>query len=153
MITDFTDGGFLGATLVCVAAILVLGRLLHALVGRPVRLGSTELTPRQHRRSATRRRVAPSPGSVAEWASDLSRHLRGGTTLREALRTVGPSDPPTRDHTADLRLAIERGRSIHDAVVALPVGHDSPHFEVVAAVLLSCHQAGGSAAEPLGAWV
>ena len=98
-----------------------------------------------------RARRGPSPGAVALWADDLSRHLRGGVTLREAVRVVEPADPLLHARTERMRLAIEHGGSLDDAVARSPEdeGRPSPHLDLLRVLITACAQVGGSAAEPL----
>ena len=96
-------------------------------------------------------RRGPAPDAVASWADDLSRHLRGGVTLREAVRVVEPTDPLLREQTERMRLAIERGVPLDDAVAAPPEERErsSPHLDLLRVLVTACAQVGGSAAEPL----
>ena len=141
--------GLLAATLVALGAAVALGRFTRASPRLPGPPATAAIGTTTHHTSAIRGRTRPSPGSVSEWTSDLSRHLRGGTTLRETLRTTVPSEPDLQEHTAPLRLALEHGQPVGEALAALPTGTDSTHVELVAIVLAACHEAGGSAAEPL----
>jgi tight adherence protein B len=92
------------------------------------------------RRRARRR---PSPGAVAAWCDEVSRRVRSGSSLRQAV-TVPPPDDATRDATSALRLGIERGLSISESVVRVePRG---PHLGLALDVMATTSRIGGPSA-------
>ena len=114
-------------------------RIEPATVDGPTRL-DTAAVAWTTRRS---RRQAPGARGVASWCDDIVRRVRSGSTLREALTAV-PDDAPTARATTPLRLAIERGVSIPDAVERI---HDpGPHVRLALAVIAATSRIGGPAA-------
>jgi len=89
------------------------------------------------------RRQTPDARGVASWCDDIVRQVRSGSTLREALTGV-PDDSPTARATAPLRLAIDRGFSIPDAVGR--VDDAGPHVRLALGVLAATSRIGGPAA-------
>ena len=89
------------------------------------------------------RRRTPGARGVASWCDDIVRQVRSGSTLREALTGV-PDDSPTARATAPLRLAIERGFSIPDAVGR--VDDAGPHVRLALGVIAATSRIGGPAA-------
>jgi tight adherence protein B len=89
------------------------------------------------------RRRTPDARGVASWCDDIVRHVRSGSTLREAL-TVVPDDPATARATTPLRLAIDRGLSIPDAVGR--VGDEGSHVRLALGVIVATGRIGGPAA-------
>lgn len=95
------------------------------------------------------------PDQVAVWCDGLARSLRGGNTLRHSLLRGIPANPALRDATHPLRQALERGRSVTDAIVDLldqqrpTAGRTNPHLRLVGSVLAGSADIGGSAAAPL----
>ena len=89
------------------------------------------------------RRRTPDARGVATWCDDIVRHVRSGSTLREALSVV-PDDPATARSTTPLRLAIDRGSSIPDSVVR--VDDAGPHLRLALGVIVATSRIGGPAA-------
>ncbi len=92
------------------------------------------------RRRARRR---PSPRAVAAWCDEVSRRVRSGSSLREAV-TVPPPDSATRDATSALRLGIDRGLSISESVVR--VEPSGPHLGLALDVMATTSRIGGPSA-------
>jgi len=89
------------------------------------------------------RRRLPAARAVATWCDDIARRIRSGSTLRDAV-TVLPSDSVTARATATLRLAIERGLPLDDAVDRTDgVG---PHLRLALAVIATASRIGGPCA-------
>ena len=128
------------ATLLAALAVLVGASAMPRSLGRSPREcdSAREGGPVPWLRRPARR--GPSPGAVALWADDLSRHLRGGVTLREAMRVVEPADPLLHARTERMRLAIERGGSLNDAVANSPQdeGRPSPHLDLLRVLVTAC---------------
>jgi tight adherence protein B len=93
------------------------------------------------------------PGEVASWCDDLARRVRSGTSLSQALVESVPGDDAVRDATTGIRLAIERGRPVVDAVSSDGAG-DSPraddrHLATACSVIAVSATLGGASAAPL----
>ncbi len=93
-----------------------------------------------------RRPFEPGPEHVAAWCDGLARAVGGGATLVTAIRTV---EPPSGGAAAvgSIRLALERGASLHDAC---SFGPQPAALQVAVTVIQACAAHGGPAAEPLG---
>ena len=89
------------------------------------------------------RRRTPDARDVATWCDNIVRHVRSGSTLREALSVV-PDDPATAWATTPLRLAIDRGCSIPDSVGR--VDDAGPHVRLALGVIVATSRIGGPAA-------
>ena len=89
------------------------------------------------------RRRPPQARAVAAWCDDIARRARSGSTLRDAI-TVLPIDVATEHATSPLRLAIDRGLSIDDAVDR--VDDPSPHLRLALAVVATAGRIGGPSA-------
>lgn len=112
---------------------------------------------RRQRRTLTLRRHASTvtPASLAEWADELARSLRHGSTLRVSLLAVLPDHEALRDRSAPLRHQLERGAGVADAcdrwadqVNAGSVAGDAP-LAAFAAMVGAAAQLGGSVSTPL----
>ena len=80
---------------------------------------------------------------MAAWCDDIARHVRSGSTLRDAV-TVLPRDPVCERATASLRLAIERGAALGDAITRVDI--DGPHLRLALGVVRTAGRIGGPAA-------
>ena len=93
------------------------------------------------------------PGDVANWCDDLARRVRAGTSLSQAIGESVPSDAGVRNATAPIRLAIERGRSVADAVSSIDLDHPSApglhHVGTACSVVAVSARLGGASAAPL----
>ena len=89
------------------------------------------------------RRRLPRARAVASWCDDVARRVRSGSTLRDAV-TVLPVDVATAQATSPVRLAIERGLSIDDAVDR--VDDAGPHLRLALAVIRAASRIGGPSA-------
>lgn len=89
------------------------------------------------------RRRTPSARTVAAWCDDIARRLRSGSSLREAITTV-PADGTTARATAGLRLAIDRGAPIADAVGR--VDDAGPHLRLALGIIATTSRVGGPSA-------
>lgn len=77
----------------------------------------TERTPWwETQRRISSRRAQPSARAVGSWCDDLARHIRSGASLHEALTTAIPADAPTARATDAIRLRLDRGVAVTDAV-------------------------------------
>lgn len=85
----------------------------------------------------------PNARAVAAWCDDIARRVRSGSTLRDAVATL-PADPTTERATAPLRLAIERGASVADAIARLDAG--GAHLRLALGVIATASRIGGPAA-------
>lgn len=90
-----------------------------------------------------RARRAPDARAVASWCDDIGRQVRSGSTLRDAM-SGAPSDTVMARSTAPIRLAIERGLSIPDAVGR--VDDAGPHLRLALGVLSTTSRLGGPTA-------
>ena len=142
MTNSIVAGGLAAATIIAIGASLRPG-------------GSRTLTPvdRSSRpdieipvRVTVRRRRQRTAGAraVAAWCDALSRALRGGSTLRQALSTTVPDDDTVADRTALLRLGLDRARTVADA--AAQVVDPGRHLQLALAVIVATSDVGGSAA-------
>ena len=75
-----------------------------------------------HRSRLARRE--PSPGAIARWCDELSRRVRGGSSLVDAIVRTIPDDPRLAEVTDGIRLRLERGVNLDTALAAIdaPVG-------------------------------
>jgi tight adherence protein B len=89
------------------------------------------------------RRRSPDARAVAAWCDDIARRLRSGSTLRDAVATV-PSDPATEWSTEALRLAIDRGASVVDALARVDGG--GVHLRLALGVISTASRIGGPSA-------
>jgi tight adherence protein B len=96
-----------------------------------------------------RRQVRPAPRSVADWCDAIARSLRAGSTLAGALHDVVPTDPVTAAVSAPIRLALERGRSVHDAVLRVDRPGEDLHLALT--VLSTVARVGGPAGQAIDA--
>lgn len=85
----------------------------------------------------------PGPRGVAAWCDDVARRLRSGSTLRDAVSMV-PADAATDRATASLRLAIDRGASVADAIARVDTG--GAHVRLALGVVATTSRIGGPAA-------
>jgi tight adherence protein B len=85
----------------------------------------------------------PSARAVAGWCDDIARRVRSGSSLRDAV-TVLPSDAATERATSPVRLAIDRGLSVADAVGR--VDDASPHLRLALGVIATTSRIGGPSA-------
>lgn len=127
-----------------------------------VGLGGVRLRPRIHRCEPTALRASPrSPGplavwtlrrngrrqpsarAVAGWCDDIARRVRSGSSLRDAV-TVLPMDAATERASSALRLAIDRGLSVVDAVGR--VDDAGPHLRLALGVIATTSRVGGPSA-------
>jgi tight adherence protein B len=92
------------------------------------------------RRSA---RGTPDARAVAAWCDDIARRVRSGSTLRDAVATL-PADPATERATAPLRLAVDRGASVADAITRVDAG--GAHLRLALGVIATASRIGGPAA-------
>lgn len=149
-----------GAALVAILVAALLGPIVARVRGRALR--------RTFRGSASRNRVVaraierskatgarltprwrprPDADAVACWCDDLSRRVRAGSTLRDALIVTGSSSPALAAAIADVRHRLERGASIESALADR--AHDDGHLALAVAVIVSAARLGGSSAQPL----
>ncbi len=89
------------------------------------------------------RRHTPSARAVAAWCDDVARRVRSGSTLRDAV-TILPADPATERATAPLRLAIERGVALVDAVGR--ADDAGAHLRLALGVIATANRVGGPSA-------
>lgn len=85
----------------------------------------------------------PSPRAVAGWCDDIARSVRSGSSLRDAV-TVLPADAATERATSPVRLAIDRGTSVADAVGR--VSDAGPHLGLALRVIATASRIGGPSA-------
>ena len=89
------------------------------------------------------RRRPPSARAVAGWCDDIARRVRSGASLRDAVTAV-PTDAATERATSTVRLAIDRGLSVADAVGR--VGDAGPHLRLALGVIATASRIGGPSA-------
>jgi len=94
-------------------------------------------------RSRRSGRRAPDARAVAAWCDDIARRVRSGSTLRDAVATL-PADPATERATAPLRLAIDRGVSVADAIARVDGG--GTHLRLALGVTATASRVGGPSA-------
>jgi Flp pilus assembly protein TadB len=85
----------------------------------------------------------PDSRAVAAWCDDIARRIRSGSTLRDAVATL-PADPATERATAPMRLALDRGASVTDAIARVDAG--GPHLQLALGVIATASRIGGPAA-------
>jgi len=99
------------------------------------------------------RRAGLAPSAVADWCGDIARSVRAGDALRFALQQTIPAESQLRSATDQLRVGLDRGRSvadIADARVEVATSRRGPdHLGLACSVLAVCGRLGGSAAAPL----
>jgi Flp pilus assembly protein TadB len=88
-------------------------------------------------------RGTPAARAVAAWCDDISRRVRSGSTLRDAV-TVLPTDSATERATESLRLAIDRGVALGDAVDR--VDDAGAHLRLALGVIATASRIGGPSA-------
>lgn len=88
-------------------------------------------------------RRQPSARAVAGWCDDIARRVRSGTSLRLATTHV-PVDAAVGRATAPMRLGIDRGQSIVDAIDR--VADPGTHLELALGVLATASRVGGPSA-------
>jgi tight adherence protein B len=88
-------------------------------------------------------RRTPDSRSVAAWCDDIARRIRSGSSLRDAVAVL-PADPATERATAPMRLAIDRGASVADAIARVDAG--GPHLRLALGVIATASRIGGPAA-------
>ena len=89
------------------------------------------------------RRRQPSARAVAGWCDAIARHIRSGSSLRDAV-SGAPTDAAVGRATTPLRLAIDRGQSLVDAIGR--VDAPGPHLELALGVLATSSRIGGPSA-------
>jgi Flp pilus assembly protein TadB len=111
--------------------------------------------PAAARRAAPTRRLVLRPEVVAAWCDDLARRVRSGDSLAAALREAATVDPALRISTDDMRLALERGAGVADAVSGRhprSIEESFPglqHLTLASSIIGVSATIGGSAAAPL----
>jgi tight adherence protein B len=90
-----------------------------------------------------RRHRQPSARAVAGWCDDIARRVRSGSSLRDAV-TALPLDAATERATSSLRLAIDRGLSVADAVGR--VVDAGAHLRLALGVIATTSRVGGPSA-------
>ena len=133
---------------VCAALAVVIAAV--AVRPRPRRAASVACsTPAQPARTLEAwrlrrsRRRTPDARAVAAWCDDVARRVRSGSTLRSAVVTL-PNDPATERATAPLRLALDRGASVADAIARVDAG--GAHVRLALGVIATASRIGGPAA-------
>ena len=102
-----------------------------------------------------RRKKSLDPLAIARWVDDLARHLRHGSTLRNALTTVVPDVPALAIATDPVRHALARGATLGAACDEWQTRIDAARtpwgelLRTVASVIAVSGTLGGSAAAPL----
>lgn len=85
----------------------------------------------------------PPARAVAAWCDDISRRVRSGSTLRDAVAVL-PIDPAVERVTAPLRLAIERGASVADSIARVHAA--GAHLRLALGVISTASRIGGPVA-------
>jgi tight adherence protein B len=98
------------------------------------------------RRGMWRRHSVLDAADLAAWCDTLARAVRGRATLNDAVRSQRAT-PDIELHLAPVRLAVERGTPLADAL-AVATGTD-PNLDMVLVVLRTCATHGGPAAQPI----
>ncbi len=130
------------AVMVGVAAVPLRPRHRRTeLAGSPFTTRLDRLTAGWSLRRNDRRQ--PSARAVAGWCDDISRRVRSGSSLREAVTAV-PTDATTERATSPVRLAIDRGLSVADAVGR--VTDAGAHLRVALGVIATTSRVGGPSA-------
>lgn len=110
----------------------------------PTTPGSSRLAGLAATWAAQRRRSRPpSARSVAGWCDDIARRVRSGSSLRDAVAEL-PADAATERATSTVRLAIDRGLSVADAVAR--VSDAGPHLRLALGVIATASRVGGPSA-------
>lgn len=151
-------GAYAVPVLVAVAVVAVLGpvalpqrrpvrrpyldRSRDRLVGR-VTGSSTRALHRLFARLRGRRHRVPQAGDVASWCDDLSRRVRAGSTLRDALMSTTSDSLPLSVALAGVRLRLERGSTVEEALADVA---DDRHFALATSVVATASQVGGPSA-------
>jgi Flp pilus assembly protein TadB len=101
------------------------------------------------------RREVP-PEDVAEWCDQIARRMRSGSTIRDALMSTEPSSDAARHATDGLRLGLDRGLPVPEALETIPdntSGRHSPrtgpHVALAFGVIAVASRLGGSNAAAL----
>lgn len=134
---------FLTVLLVLLAAVRVQPRRARTLSPH-ARAGRRPIGRRPLFSHRGHRRTAPDPLAISDWCDDLTRHIRSGSTLHDALLTT-PNDGPTARATDTLRLRLQRGSSVADAVTD-PHTDPDRNLRLVLQVIAISARLGGSAA-------
>ena len=92
-----------------------------------------------------RRQRRPTARAVAAWCDDIARRVRSGSSLRDAV-TVLPADAATEQATSTVRLAIDRGVSVADAVGRVGECDPGPHLRLALDVIATASRIGGPSA-------
>ena len=155
MTVDAATSALVGGTLLLiVVAALPLRPSGHRLVSPadtaaaaerppPARAQWRHLVDQLTGRGARRSRSAE-PAALAEWCDDLSRRVRAGASLRDALGRAVPHDATCRQLSSPLRRAIERGVPTEDAVRLMTGG--GADLDLAATVVATAARLGGSPA-------
>ncbi len=121
------------------------------MAGRPMAWWRRAIMGHTVRRTGVRPRIRPE--HVATWCDDVARRIRSGTSLTQALAESVPRDAAVRDATAPIRLAIERGRPVGEAMSALDAPGSSNsglrHLATACTVIAVSANLGGASAAPL----
>lgn len=87
-------------------------------------------------------RRLPTALAVAEWCDEIARCVRSGASLRDALVSTAADDPAADHALSSIRLAIERGSSVADAVGRLDTS--GPHLHLALSVIGTASRFGGA---------
>ena len=135
------------ATVCAAAAVVIAAVALRPRQGRAASVACSPAAPPARTLEAWRLRRsgrrAPDARAVAAWCDDIARRVRSGSTLRDAVAVL-PADPATERATAPLRLAIDRGASVGDAVARVDAG--GAHLRLALGVIATASRIGGPAA-------
>lgn len=104
---------------------------------------SRPVVPAVARATRARRHRQPSARAVAGWCDDIARRVRSGSALRDAVMVL-PTDATTERATSPVRLSIDRGLSVADAVGR--VGDAGPHLRLALRVIATASRIGGPSA-------
>lgn len=112
----------------------------------PTLVGEGIRPQRRRRLRLPTARAATPAAEVAAWCDRLGRAVRGGTSLAAAIMETPP--PPTHVETVvQVRLALDRGRPLSDAIEVSATG--SNDLDLALLVLRACARHGGPPAEPI----
>jgi Flp pilus assembly protein TadB len=106
-------------------------------------------------KAAPSRRLVLRPEVVAAWCDDLARRVRSGDTLAAALRHAATVDPALHVSTDDIRLALDRGSGVAEAVSGTHRRSKEgsvpglQHLTLARSIIGVSATIGGSAAAPL----
>lgn len=149
-----------------VGASVVLTAAAAAAVVHPTRVPGLRIDEIAHRATSpeARTRVAThlrrrssivTAAALGEWADEIARSLRHGSTLRAALLAVLPADHILRERSEPVRHRLDRGAGVADAcdrwadeINAAEFRGDSP-LAAFAAVVGAAAHLGGSVSRPL----